>query len=108
MGYRTVVILNNDRCNEWQNDSLLGSKISHAMHDVRGIAANLGGMGRVVECCHADTQTLAVIDSLVYTPLAYDLWVRNEKETQVQLKLIRQAADKLGYRLVRKSKKGKK
>lgn len=108
MGFRTVVILNNDRYGEWSKDPELGGKIARAMNDIRGSAAHLDGMGRVVECCHADTQTLAVIDSLVYTPLAYDLWVRNEKETQAQLKLIRQAADKLGYRLVRKTKKGKK
>jgi hypothetical protein len=108
MGFRTVVILNNDHCGKWENDPELGRKISRAMNDLRGTAANLGGMGRVVECCHADSQTLAVIDSLTFTPLAYDLWVRNEREDAVVLKMLRQAADRKGYRLVRKTKKGKK
>ena len=64
MGFRTVVMLNNDRCDEWERDADLGRKISQAMGcanifgDIAGRErANLG-YGLVVECVHSDQDTL--------------------------------------------------
>jgi hypothetical protein len=105
MGFRTLVLLSNDRCNEWGNDPLLGAKISGGMNDAMGSMhgpnANLG-YGRVVECTHADTVTLAVVDSLQFRPLVHSFWNREDLES-TNLRMVKAAAEELGYRLVKKS-----
>ena len=63
MGYRTVVVFNNDQASTWENDPELGKKIARDMHrygDGRTPLEQIGG--RVLECTHADTQTLAILD----------------------------------------------
>lgn len=107
MGFRTTVILYNDRCHEWAADPQLGQKISRAMNyansadtdDLRNADLQYG---RVVECAHADTQTLAVLDSYNLTPIARSHWGPNETAEQRDLRLLKEAADRLGYRLVKK------
>lgn len=107
MGYRTTVILYNDHAHEWENDGDLGKKIAAAMNYATGVAEpeNDLGYGRVVECVHADSQTLAVLDSYTFRPLAHANWSRVETVDQVELKLLREAADRLGYRLAAKPKR---
>jgi hypothetical protein len=99
MGFRTVVILNNDQAHEWEKDPELGRKIFHAANLLQ---APRFPYGNVVECTHTDTQTIGIIDSIDFTPLAYDSWNRDETKGEVNIKMLREAADKLGYRLVRK------
>lgn len=112
MGFRTVVILHNDRADEWTNDPKLGENIFHGANAIGSgrpgpnawdNPANMR-YGQVVECTHADTITLAVIECLRFHPLTYSNWHRDEDETQRNLALLRDMADKLGYRLVKKSK----
>lgn len=108
MGMRTLVLLSNDRCSEWEHDRELGRKIAAGMNDVNDrewdSRANLN-YGRVVECTHADNQTLAVIDCLRFTPIGYGLWSHSETVDQRHIKLLRDAADRLGYRLVKKTER---
>lgn len=111
MGYRTVVILYNDQCSEWSKDPDLGQKISVGMNDAMGMRsperfsnADLG-YGRVVQCTHADTQTLAVIDSYHFSPVAHSFWRQNDTQPAKELRLMQDWADRMGYRLVRKPTK---
>jgi hypothetical protein len=105
MGFRTVVMLNNDQAHQWQHDAELGQKISRAMNhanDKNDHLAEVGSYGRVVECVHADNQTLAVLDG--YTSMravAFGHWMRDESRDEISLKLLKEAAKKIGYRLVR-------
>ena len=108
MGFRTVVVLFNDQASEWENDPSLGKKISRAKNFATGRPLGLGkndihkaniGYGRVVECAHADTQTLAVLDSYNMTQIAHSRWNPNDKD--VELKLLKEAAEKLGYKIVK-------
>lgn len=50
MGFRTVVMLSNDMCHEWEKDGELGRKISRAMNYAsdpqRQDMATIGGYGR--------------------------------------------------------------
>jgi hypothetical protein len=109
MGFRTVVILYNDQASEWQHDAQLGTKIAHGMnhamsgkrHDWQS-PANLG-YGNVMECTHADTISLYAIDSYYGRRLATGIGIWRAGPEVVDFELIKEAASKMGYRLVKKS-----
>ena len=102
MGFRTVVMFNNDLAYRWSDDPLLGEKIVHAMNDV----SNQHGMNdsqdfKVVECTHADTLTLAVLDY-------YQSFERLNEEHFDNAQLLarlKDIASAAGYRLVKKASK---
>ncbi len=97
MGYRTVVILFNDMQHVWQHDPDLGRKIANCQHNK--ISFNSGS---VVEVAHADDQTIAVIDSYNFHPLASSNWTFDESCEQIKLKMLEKAAEEMGYSLVKK------
>src|SRR5271155_3685741 len=105
MGYRTVVILYNDQAHEWTSDPELGKKINRAMSRVTDITPTAGGMGAtigygaVVECVHADSETLAMIESYSYHPMAYGAWHTRKTTLEAKIGLLEKAANQLGYRL---------
>jgi hypothetical protein len=106
MGFRTVVLLENDRASEWENDASLGKKILHASMFASarieaGDRASFVG-GRVLECTHADTQTLAVLSSYNLKALAHSNWQSGQSDEEVAVQLLRQVAEKLGYTLAKK------
>jgi hypothetical protein len=99
-------MLNNDACHQWSVDADLGQKISRAMNyandKARKDMASVGGYGRVVECTHADCQTLAMMDGYTaFTHVDSQSWVRGDDEDSAVIRLLRSAAKKLGYRLVK-------
>lgn len=107
MGYRTVVILFNDQASEWEKDETLGRKISMGMSDAMGYRqpnpfskTNLG-YGRIVQCEHADTQTLAILDSYDMMPVVHSYWRMGEDPEAKQLRLLQEMARQLGYKLVK-------
>ena len=52
MGYRTVVMLNNDYCTEWENDPELGRKIYRGAALVgRTSHINDNPLGELRQCC---------------------------------------------------------
>ena len=104
MGFRTVVLLANDLAHEWQNDPELGKKIARDMNYINDSneRGTLGSYGRVIECTHADSQTLMQIDSLHGTPVAHGHWHRGQKPEDATLALLRDMADRLGYRISKK------
>lgn len=109
MGYRTVVILENDRSNEWMYDPELGRKIHHAASFAfSGASADYDsnrriGYGTVVECAHADVQSMIVLDGYNADPVSSSIWRPNDNLRAMKLRLLREAADKLGFRIVKKS-----
>lgn len=112
MGYRTVVLLQNDRASEWQKDAELGHKIAIAMNYAMPMRLEPGdrskadfGYGHVVSCHHADTQSIGIFDSYHFTPLAYSNWYAGEDEESMKLKMLKVAAEEMGYRLVKKANK---
>lgn len=105
MGYRTIVVLYNDEAHTWENDPELGKKISRiaACRYPDGIKGQQHlEYGKVVQHAHADCQTLVVFDSYNMIPLAEGNWNAAETNEDIQLKLLKDAASKLGYRLVKK------
>lgn len=107
MGYRTVVMLSNDMAHQWEKDPELGRKIGQAMSFAnspeRRDMASVGGYGQVVECVHADNQTLAMLDGYTaFTHIDAQPWARGEGDNAAVIRLLKSAANKLGYRLVKK------
>jgi hypothetical protein len=105
MGYRTLVVLYNDQASEWEKDPALGAKIAHGMNHAMGPSpkswntpANLN-YGMVVQCAHADEQTLAVLDGYSFTAIGNGFWRQGEDAQVRDLRLLKEAADRLGYSL---------
>ena len=109
MGFRTTVVLFNDQASTWGKDPELGKKIAYAMNFAMGTMnredkheAELG-YGRVVECAHADLNTLAMISGYDLKALGHSSSHRNEAEDKILMDLLKSAADKLGYKLTKKA-----
>jgi hypothetical protein len=112
MGFRTVVVLSNDRAHEWQNDPELGNKIFHAAsmqwcggQDGKNRARQELPYGEVIEQVHADTQTVAFLDGYGGKAVAHSHWFHNQTEEQKNLAMLKALAEKLGYRVVKQSRK---
>ena len=104
MGFRTIVALNNDFSSNWERDPDLGRKIqvlSGSRGERDGDARNIGLS--FVECTHADTQSLIIADGYQAKPVAFTNWYRDQTQEQRDLVLLKDLADRLGYRVVRKS-----
>jgi len=108
MGFRTVVVLNNDLAHDWEKDPELGRKISRAA-SLKGWTELevLDGFnyGKVVEQVHADCQTVAFLDGYGGKPMAYSHWFHNQTEEQKNLNMLKALAEQLGYRVVKKPAK---
>lgn len=102
MGFRTVVMLNNDWTHEWGRDPELGRKIIAST-----VTRNtIGSYGKVVECVHADTQTLVRLDHYTgFETMAHTWRTHGPSTKEDKLRLIKDAAEEMGYRLVKKSAK---
>lgn len=106
MGFRTVVVLYNDHCSEWEKDPELGRKIATGMNythesDQWNSPSNLH-YGQVVECAHADQQTAAILDGYQFYPLAYSCWRSGEVQEDRNVRLLKELANKLGYTVSKK------
>jgi hypothetical protein len=103
MGFRTVVVLNNDMSQQWEDDPELGRKIFMAAS-----RKQFGGAdkfedrfeyGETIEQVHADTQTVAFLDGYGGDAVAWTHWSRGETEEQKNLKMLKELARKMGYRV---------
>ena len=104
MGFRTVVVLSNDRASEWENDPDLGIKISLAA-SAQVFARQTLPYGQIVEMAHADTQTVAILDGYGGSAVAHSHWHRDQTDEQRDLECLKALAEKLGYRVSKKSVK---
>lgn len=108
MGNRTVVVLYTDQTHEWSKDPLLGQKIATGQNACYMSRSGTGSdlhYGMVVECSHADTQTLAVLDGYTFSPIVHSSWYQGQKFKDVQDSLLKAWAEERGYRLVKKPTK---
>ena len=113
MGNRTVVILYNDQVSDWGHDAYLGQKIIRGMNDAMSLCAfdhnsdaNLY-YGKIVQCAHADVQSLVVLDGYDMRPLVHSFQRSSEPVDETNLRLLKEAANRLGYTLHKKSVKSK-
>lgn len=106
MCFRTTIVINNDHLDDLLFPGI-GKDIRDAvLHFGYGEPGNVsfGPLGDVVEQSHADFTKLAIIGtggSFDIETLAVGRW--DDKDSQ--LNLLKVAADKLGYKLIKKSVK---
>lgn len=108
MGFRTLLCLNNDFTGQWSTDPELGAMISGAMNHAMGGPSERARLdnpsyGRVLACQHADVQMIGVVSHFNFEALGFSHWSSGQKPDEVNLQLLKQAAEKLGYKLVKKS-----
>lgn len=103
MIFRTIVCLFNDQMHDWSRDPYLGSNIISAasVPPRDNQHTRVSNYGYILEVTHADTQRLAVLDSYSMKTLALGNWSTGGLEKQRDLALLKQAAEKLGYKLVK-------
>ena len=97
MGYRTVVVLNND--SHWAGDPNLGKKIHHAAAEAVYAKKASFEHGSIAECQHADVQTIGVINSLEFSAIGHSGWRPGESDHEMKVRLLKDAAAELGYRV---------
>lgn len=103
MGMRTVIALNNDLASEWERDPDLGRKIvslGAARSDRWGYEVQQGLT--LVECSHADTQTLLIADGYTAKQVACTHWYSGQGEAARDLALLKDLATRLGYTVRRR------
>lgn len=105
MGFRTTIILNNDFIHEIKDMPNFGQLVYDAgcSFHVKEESGSIGNFGEVVDVSHADTVKLGILGpkgTFSFQTLSTSYWSTQDAE----LSLLREAADKLGYRLVKKSK----
>lgn len=105
MGYRTIIVLNNDEANVWGNNPLgkaitvaSGKKISN-----RGGEILLNGVqiGNVIDCEHADTESIVHFSSLHGTTLGRSFYNSRMTEEDQREAMIVELAESMGYKLVK-------
>lgn len=98
MGFRTVVVLNNDKADEWESDPYLGEKIMAAA----SYRENYFPYGKIVEQVHADTQSLISLDGYAGDVVASTHWHRGQSDEVRNLALLKDMAEHMGYRISKK------
>lgn len=105
MGYRTIIVLNNDEANVWGNNPLgkaitvaSGKKISN-----RGGEILLNGVqiGNVIDCEHSDTESIVHFSSLHGTTLGRSFYNSRMTEEEQREAMIVELAESMGYKLVK-------
>lgn len=104
MGFRTVVVLNNDQAHQWEHDPLLGQKIWETSCRVNQESKRFE-YGQIIEQVHADVQTVALLDGYGGQAVAHDHWRGHEDFDTHKLRMLKRFADELGYSVRKKAKK---
>lgn len=104
MGFQTLVVINNDRIHEARKNTELGTQLYNAVGRASiDSPTDFGhGIGSIYRPSHANQCSLLVFGNLQVQEIAavYGGYPGN---TELQLRLLKQAAARLGYRLHRKT-----
>jgi len=108
MGFNTTVVVMNDAGDQIANDPTFGKKLAQAIRGMFGdrgpidvSAGNHLNAATVIESHHADNTVLVAVGGNFATALLQTGGYRHH-EVQGQEQLLRDLADKLGYRISKK------
>ena len=104
MGYNSVVLVLNDCLSDISNDKEFGKKLDSAISRVYGndpIDISSGcsvNAATAISCQHADVTQIIAVGGNYATVLGNFFGSHHKEESQIEL--LKQLADKYGYRLV--------
>lgn len=101
MGLNTAMIVRNDFLNEIEEDAQFGKKVAEAIRYADSPHAPYHGQSfDVLPCSHADYLQIVVVGGNSIQRLGYGgTWTAEGAE------ILRQLADSMGFRLVKKAKR---
>ena len=108
MGLNSTVIILNDGLHEIQEDKEFGAKVAAAIQKLRPNQAEVIGSGShsnvayVVETHHADNTAIIAVGGNHASNLGVTFKTTHHHKEDVQIDILKQLADRLGYRLVKK------
>ena len=105
MGFYTVVLINNDRWSDiTRNPAEFVKNISEDSYSLKSERHRKLRSGRVLLCQHADISTLLLVGGLQANQI-YSVYNGGKTDTEAMLKVLKDAADYLGFNLHKKPKK---
>lgn len=110
MGHNTSFMFLNDCFATIQNDPDFGKRVAEAIQkgfgktNVDVIASNGQTVGQMIESHHADTTTLLAVGGNYGTKLG-EFWGFSHHTKEAQVHILKEYADKLGYKIVKKPSK---
>jgi len=110
MGYNSTVIIMNDCLNEIRKDQRFGEKVSDAILKLnttlnKGIDISSGyccNAATVVDCHHADNTSLIAVGGNCASVIPY-VGGSAHHTIESQERILREWADRMGFRLVKKT-----
>lgn len=111
MGFNSSVFISNDSLHEIESDPKFGEKLAQAIQ--RHYASNTpvyidtefrSQVACVMSCSHADNTTVIAVGGNHSTVLGEIYNNGNHSKPEDQIKLLKALAEKMGYRLVKKTK----
>lgn len=111
MGYNSVVLVLNDCLGDIEKDKDFGNKISgavSALHNNNQIDIHSGccvNAATAISCQHADITQIIAVGGNCASVLGNVYGSRNHHKEEGQIAILKQLADKFGYRLAKKPKK---
>jgi hypothetical protein len=100
MGFRTVVVVSNDRLDDVADPVLKDAILGWWSAGACGANRYMVGPYRVVEQVHCDHASLLAVNHLDAKLLGSSYW----DNPNLELALLKDAAESLGYRLVKKKR----
>lgn len=112
MGFKTTIVISNDRLYDIRRDAeafveeitrMAGGCLTTKRALELKQYPHFYGLCDVVDVSHADTATLVMVSDYSGEILAH--WNARKRDDAGKLAILKEAADKLGYRLSKKPKK---
>ena len=107
MGFNSVLVILNDELSEIERDTQFGKKVAEAIAEVYGEKEPQrmrGYSSAAVSSQHADYTQVVCVGGNLGSQLGI-AFTRLHHEEEGKIKVLKDIADKFGYRLVKKSKK---
>lgn len=112
MGYNTTVLVMNDALTQIEEDPEFGKNLAKAIYSIyddrasRDIpAGNHCNAATVIESHHADGTAIVAVGQNYGTKIDECFYVGRHDLPEGQLKILKQLASYMGYRLVKKAEK---
>ncbi len=105
MGHNATMVISMDLAHLIKDDSKFGEKVYNAaLRVVRGEPVSIDNVAAMIDCHHADWyQVMIVGNNSAIVPKSGTNWQRDDTEDDVKLRVLKELAEELGYRVSKKT-----